>query len=90
MATEANSQLRSAKDWGDYKKREGVIIGMERILEAVKSLNYPTEGEKEDGTNDRGTRTGEEETRGGRSSFFAEQGESYLSDLDERAEGPSY
>ena len=89
MAAEANSQLRSAKDWGDYKKREGIIIGVERILEAVKSLNYPTEGEKED-ANARGIRSGEEEAGGRRKSFFAEEGESYISDLDERAAGPSY
>jgi hypothetical protein len=89
MAAEANSQLRSAKDWGDYKKREGIIIGVERVLEAAKSLNYPTEGEKEDARVDGGG-TGSKEETGGRRSFFAEEGESYISDLDERARGPSY
>ena len=88
MVLEANSQLRAAKDWGDYNKKLGVIIEAERILNVVKSLNYPTEGEKEDGRIDSG-RT-ESEAGGRRKSFFASEGESYVSDLEEPARGPVY
>ena len=91
MVQEAKSQLRSAKDWGDFNKRNGIVIGIELISEAVKSLNYQTEGEKEDARSriDGGTESRREEG-GGRTSFFSEVGESYLSDLDEHAKGPAY
>ena len=68
MAQEAKFQLRSPKDWGDFNKRNGVLIGIERILEAIKSLNYTTEGEKEDDRNriDSGAIRGSEEGGSGR------------------------
>jgi sugar-specific transcriptional regulator TrmB len=38
LIAEHERQVRKASDWNDFKRREGVILGMERALDLMGEL----------------------------------------------------